>query len=67
MGPHNLGLGQNHNSTFPELAARPDRAPDVEYDVISGHKAQNLAPEDNDSEQNIVVHNTPDVWCSLNA
>lgn len=60
-GPHDLGPGQNHDSAFPELAARPDRAPDVEYDAISGHEAQNLVPEEDDSQQNIIVHNTPDV------
>ena len=41
-GPHDLGSGQNHDSTFPELTSHS--APNVEYDVINDHEAQNLAP-----------------------
>ena len=65
-GPHDPGSGQNRDSTFPELTARPDLAPDVGCD-LSDHEAQNLGPGDDGSEQNVVVDNIPDVRCSSNA
>ena len=66
-GPHDLGSGKNHDSTFPELTARPDQAHDVEYDDTRDHEAQSLAPGDDGSEQNVVAANVPDVRCSPSA
>lgn len=60
-GPHDLGPGQNHDSTFPELAARPDRARELEHDIIGDHETRDSASGEDDSEPNVVVHNLPDV------
>jgi hypothetical protein len=52
-GPHDLGPGNNHDDTFPELMARQDPAPNHEDDPTSG-------AEDVHSDPN----NGPNVWCS---
>ena len=66
-GPHDLGSGENRDSTFPELTTQPDRAHDVDSDAIRDHEAQNLALGDGGAEQNVVVANVPDVRSSPNA
>jgi hypothetical protein len=50
-GPHDLGPGDNHDSTFPELMAQQDPTSNHEDDPTSG-------AEDAHSDPN----NAPDVW-----
>lgn len=61
-GPHDLGPGQNRNGAFPELTAQPGLSPDDddEYNPPSGREVQDSDSGD-DSDPNIVVHNTSDV------
>jgi len=71
-GPHDLGSGQNRDSTLPELTAWPDGPPEVGHDAISGHVMQHSASRDGGSERmNAVVRNTPNVryssWSSVSA
>ena len=64
-GPHDLGSGQNHDNTFPELTAWPGRVPDAEDDSTSGHETHNSTSGNSGSVLNVVVRNVPDVWCPL--
>ena len=64
-GPHDLGSGQAHDSTFPELTAQS--GPNIEYDEPSDCEAQSLAPGDDCSEQDTIVDNMPNVRYSPNA
>ena len=59
-GPHDLGSGQNHDSTFPELTAGQERASDVKHDAIGDHETQSSCSGD-DGQPSVVVRNTPDV------
>ena len=63
-GPHDLGSGQAHDSTFPELTAQS--GPNIEYDEPSDCEAQSLAPGDDCSEQDTIVDNMPNVRYSPN-
>lgn len=58
-GPDDLGSGQNHDGTFPELAVH-----DTEPDATNGHERQNSNSGDDGSERKVVVSNVPDVCCS---
>ena len=64
-GPHDLGSGQNHDSTFPELTARSDRASEVERDSDTIVSWMQYGPDfwDDDPAPNrdVVIHNTPNV------
>ena len=66
-GPQDLGSGQTHDSTFPELTAQSGLGPDIEYDAFSDCEAQSLAPGDDCSEQDTIVDNMPIVRYSPNA
>ena len=65
-GPHDLGSGKTHDSTFPELTALSDLGPDIEYDSFGDREAQSLAHGDDCSEQDAIVDNTPNVRYSPN-
>jgi hypothetical protein len=60
--PHNLGPGQNHDATFPEST--------VQQGPASGHgdgptgSGGGRITEYTHSDQDIVVHDPPDVWYS---
>jgi hypothetical protein len=57
-GPHNLGSGDNTGDTFPELLAQSDAEPTLDDDDDPGEER-----EDADHWPNVVVRNTPHVWC----
>ena len=61
-GPHDLGPGDNHDNTFPELTAQQDQTPDHEDAHPSGDEERDLPAEDAHSDLDIVVHSAPDVW-----
>ena len=60
-GPHDLGPGHNHDSTFSELTARQVLTPDDEDDPMGGEERGPITGEAC-SDQDIVVCNVPDVW-----
>ena len=66
-GPHDLGSGKTHDSTFPELTAQSGMGFDIEYGAFSDCEAQSLAPGDDCSEQDAIVDNMPNVRYSPNA
>jgi hypothetical protein len=61
-GPHDLGPGDNHDDTFPELMTQQDPTSDHEGDPTSDDEEGDLTFEDAHSDLDIVVHNAPDVW-----
>jgi hypothetical protein len=61
-GPHDLGPGNNHDNTFPELMARQDPIPGHEVEgPTSGDEERDLIADDTHSDLGVVVHNVPDV------
>ena len=57
-GPHDLGSGDNTGDTLPELLVEPDAEPTLYDDEDPGEER-----EDADHWPNVVVRNTPHVWC----
>ena len=57
-GPDDLGSGQNHDSTFPELKTQTH---DVEQETVGSHERENSDSGDDGSEPKVVVSNAPDV------
>ena len=57
-GPHDLGSGDNTGDTFPELLAQSDAEPTMGDDDDPGEER-----EDADHWPDVVVRNTPHVWC----
>lgn len=60
-GPHDLGSGNNHDDTFPELMTRQDPTPDHEDNLMGSDEVRYLTVGGVRSDQDIVVYNTPDV------
>ena len=57
-GPHDLGPGDNTGDTFPDLLAQSDAEP-----ASSDDDDPREEWEDADLLPNIVIRNTPHVWC----
>lgn len=63
-GPHDLGSGDNQGDTFPESMVRSDVEPAVSDDEDLEGLYVSTA-DSTDSEQDVVVRNTPYVWFLL--
>ena len=59
-GPHDLGSGNNHDNTFPELMVQRDTTPDDELDdPMNRDEGWDPIALDSGSNQDAVVRNTP--------